>query len=92
MIEEENLNEAIIENNQNKIDWLYSQNQAHEYFDDPNLIGTFMSAYQEDSNEALYEQTYNEVQEETYNELVTNEVEQEKYQNLLTKHKRQFMI
>ena len=62
MIEEENLNAAIIENN----------------------YDTYLSAYQEDSNETHYE--------ETYNELVTSEVEQEKYQNLLTKHRHQFMI
>ena len=37
MIEEENLNAAIIENN----------------------YDTIMSAYQEDSNEANYEETYN---------------------------------
>ena len=68
MIEEESLNEAIIENNENQINWLYSYNQAHEHFDDPRLILAYMQAYQE-AYGTQYEQTYNDVYEQTYNEL-----------------------
>ena len=90
LIEEQGLNQKIIDENENTINFLYSYNQATEYYDDPNLIDTYVNAFQE-AYGPHFEQTYNEVYEQTLNEMERNESDQKRYENLLKEHLNTFM-